>query len=126
MIWEGVSRRLITSARRAKHKYDGFVRFEQESTRADNISCCGRNCYTCQHFPHDCVGCNEIGGRVFWLEFVDEVICPIFNCCRNKLNLDDCGLCAKSPCFRYESDPAAAVNDEIEAEERVCLQIEIG
>ena len=72
-----------------------------------HISCCGQNCSACAHFPHDCVGCNEIEGRVFWLEFVDEVICPIYNCCRNSRELSDCGLCCSHPCARYAEDGGA-------------------
>jgi hypothetical protein len=71
---------------------------------ADNISCCGKDCYACMHFPHDCVGCNEVGGRVFWLEYVDEVICSVYNCCRNKQDFYDCGECHKRPCKRYDGE----------------------
>lgn len=86
---------------------------------SDNISCCGRNCYECIHFPHDCLGCNEIKGRVFWLEFVDEVICPIFNCCINKKEFIDCGICAEHPCYRYFEEKSA-VPDEV-----ACIETEI-
>ena len=68
------------------------------------ISCCGRDCYECQHFPHECVGCNDEAGRVFWLQYVDEVICPIYNCCRNDRHTIDCGLCGDHPCWRYEEE----------------------
>ncbi|MDR2558812.1 MAG: DUF3795 domain-containing protein [Oscillospiraceae bacterium] len=70
----------------------------------EHISCCGRNCYECRHFPHECLGCNEESGRVFWLQYVDEVICPIYNCCRNDRHSIDCGLCGEHPCWRYEED----------------------
>lgn len=70
----------------------------------ENISCCGRNCYECRHFPHECVGCNEEMGRVFWLQYVDEVICPIYNCCRNEKEALDCGVCRAHPCWRYEEE----------------------
>jgi hypothetical protein len=74
---------------------------------SEHISCCGRNCHDCKHFPHDCVGCNEVAGRVFWLQYVDEVICPIFNCCQNVKHYIDCGLCGEHPCWRYEEDKIA-------------------
>ncbi len=77
----------------------------------DNISSCGRDCYECVHFPHDCLGCNEVRGRVFWLEYVDEVICPIYNCCQNKNEYIDCGICPEHPCYRYFE------NNEYEVEE---------
>lgn len=81
----------------------------------DNISCCGRDCYECAHFPHDCLGCNEIKGRVFWLQYVDEVICPIYNCCQNKKEYIDCGICSKHPCYRYfEENDVAAAYEELE------------
>lgn len=70
----------------------------------DNISCCGRDCYDCIHFPHDCLGCNEVKGRVFWLEFVDEVICPIYNCCQNKMEHYECTECVNFPCAKFSEE----------------------
>ncbi|MCL2086087.1 MAG: DUF3795 domain-containing protein [Oscillospiraceae bacterium] len=70
----------------------------------DIISCCGRDCGECIHFPHDCTGCNEVQGRVFWLEFVDEVICPIYNCCYNKMEKYECVECVNYPCVKYKDD----------------------
>ena len=66
--------------------------------------CCGKNCLPCVNYPHDCIGCRDEGGRVFWLEYADEVICPIYNCCRNLKRLDDCGLCPNHPCGRYKDE----------------------
>lgn len=86
----------------------------------DNISCCGRNCYECIHFPHDCIGCNDIKGRVFWLEYVDEVICPIYNCCNNKKEYLDCGICAEHPCYRYFEE-----ENTLKIEKIACAETEI-
>jgi hypothetical protein len=67
-------------------------------------SCCGRKCGECVHYPSACLGCDEEDGRIFWLQYVDEVICPIRNCCCNKYELSDCGLCPNHPCARYDDN----------------------
>jgi hypothetical protein len=51
---------------------------------------------------------------VFWLEYVDEVICPIYNCCVNKEGLPDCGLCAKHRCERYTDEGEAVTSGVVD------------
>lgn len=70
------------------------------------ISCCGVACSQCQYYPEDCKGCPTIKGKAFWLEYTNEEICSIYDCCVNQKKLSHCGKCDKLPCNRYDgSDP---------------------
>lgn len=68
------------------------------------ISCCGTVCSECEYYPADCRGCREIKGRVFWLEYTQESICDIYDCCMNPKKYDHCGHCKELPCSRYERE----------------------
>ncbi|MGX8852378.1 DUF3795 domain-containing protein [Amedibacillus sp. YH-ame10] len=70
------------------------------------ISCCGVVCSECQYYPTDCEGCPKIKGHAFWLQFTDEEVCAIYECCVNQKDLSHCGKCKKLPCKRYDgTDP---------------------
>lgn len=59
------------------------------------ISCCGTICSECEYYPDSCRGCQEIKGRVFWLEYTQESICDIYECCMNQKKHDHCGQCSQ-------------------------------
>lgn len=70
------------------------------------ISCCGVVCSECQYYSTDCKGCPAIKGQVFWLEYTNEKICAIYDCCLNTKKLAHCGKCKELPCDRYNGfDP---------------------
>lgn len=83
------------------------------------ISCCGVVCSGCQYYP-ECPGCPAIEGDVFWLKYVDNDVCPIYDCCVKTRKLSHCGRCAELPCAHYceNDDPnvtpeqRAAILDE--------------
>ena len=68
------------------------------------MSCCGTICSECEFYPDSCRGCHEIKGRVYWLEYTQESICDIYDCCMNTKKYDHCGCCKDLPCSRYERD----------------------
>ncbi|WP_066684673.1 DUF3795 domain-containing protein [Christensenella intestinihominis] len=71
------------------------------------ISCCGAVCSQCKDYPRECGGCPAIQGKVFWLQYVPEDVCPIYACCVEEKGLAHCGGCEELPCERYSrySDP---------------------
>lgn len=85
------------------------------------ISCCGTICSECEYYPDSCRGCQEIKGRVFWLEYTQESICDIYDCCMNQKKHDHCGQCAKLPCSRYERVYPTKTQEENTAD--YCAQI---
>lgn len=85
------------------------------------ISCCGTICSECEYYPDSCRGCQEIKGRVFWLEYTQESICDIYDCCMNQKKHDHCGQCAKLPCSRYERVDPTKTQEENTAD--YCAQI---
>ncbi len=79
------------------------------------ISCCGTFCSDCEYYPHDCAGCQNLKGKVFWLPYIDANICPIFDCCINKNHYQHCGLCKKLPCDKLHiNDPTKSAEENAE------------
>ena len=68
---------------------------------------CGADCAQCEHFPATCAGCFEIGGKVWWLTYTGQEICPFYACCVLEKRLPHCGKCKDFPCeiFR-QGDPS--------------------
>jgi len=88
------------------------------------ISCCGTVCSDCEYYPNDCAGCAEIKGNVFWLQYMDAKICPIFDCCVNNKQFKHCGMCERLPCDNYGiSDPTKSEEDNAEILEKQLNQL---
>lgn len=79
-----------------------------------NISCCGVVCPECEYFGESCDGCNEIKGKVFWLEYTGETVCSIYECCIEQKGLEHCGKCREFPCKRYDADDPTKSAEENE------------
>lgn len=76
------------------------------------VSCCGVVCSECQYYPAECGGCPSVQGRVFWLEYTEESICGIYDCCVGQKKLAHCGQCDQLPCTLYEgSDPTRSAEE---------------
>lgn len=47
-------------------------------------------------------------GKPFWTQQMEVKVCPLHDCCRNRRQLEHCGLCADFPCavFLEMRDPA--------------------
>lgn len=80
------------------------------------ISCCGVVCSECQYYPIDCKGCPPIKGEVFWLEYTNEKVCAIYDCCLNIKKLTHCGKCKELPCDRYHGFDPTKTPEENESD----------
>ena len=65
---------------------------------------CGAKCVECLSFPKDCKGCRKIKGKVFWLQYTGDEVCPIWKCCKEHKR-ENCGDCPELPCTRFMKDP---------------------
>ena len=62
---------------------------------------CGLYCKSCDFLGVECEGCGYVDGRPFWAKQMPAGICPIHDCCRNKKQLEHCGLCQELPCTTF-------------------------
>jgi hypothetical protein len=76
------------------------------------ISCCGVVCSDCEYYPNACKGCPESKGNVFWLQYTDEEICPIYQCCIDQKQYSHCGKCPNVPCRLYERGDPTKTDEE--------------
>lgn len=76
------------------------------------ISSCGIVCSECRDFPDVCSGCPTALGKPYWVKEVGITICPLYACCADDRNLDDCGLCADFPCPLYFELKDPSLSDE--------------
>jgi hypothetical protein len=69
---------------------------------------CGLYCGTCEHLDKDCQGCGFVEGKPFWTEKMGVKVCPLYECCVNKKNVEHCGICSDLPCELFKSfyDPS--------------------
>lgn len=83
--------------------------------RNNNQTVCGIVCGECRHFGENCIGCNNVYGQPFWLEFVNAEICPVYDCCVNEKGYDHCGQCSEFMCGKFTRyrDPDIA-DDELD------------
>lgn len=70
---------------------------------------CGARCVDCASFPKVCKGCRKIKGKVHWLQYTGDTVCPIWKCCKEKKR-ENCGGCPDLPCSRFMKDPS--ISDE--------------
>ena len=69
---------------------------------------CGIYCGACEYLDIQCRGCGFVEGEPFWTTQIQVEICPLYDCCFNKKQLEHCGLCAEFPCETFTSlrDPS--------------------
>lgn len=77
------------------------------------LSPCGVKCDECKEYNRTCQGCRAIAGEVFWAQYVNQTICPIYDCCINQKRHADCGKCEKLPCQIYydTQDPSITLEE---------------
>ena len=79
------------------------------------VACCGCICDECPYYPVDCQGCPKIDGKPFWLEYKEEDVCSIYQCCVNEKELPHCGRCGSLPCARFDQqDPTRTPEENAE------------
>jgi len=78
---------------------------------------CGVYCGDCNFLGKECTGCGYVAGKPFWSKMMPSKICPLYDCCRNKEDLEHCGLCDKFPCktFLELRDPNMSDEEFIES-----------
>lgn len=69
---------------------------------------CGLYCGPCEYHGNKCNGCGHEKGKPFWTTLAKVEICPLYDCCVNKKELEHCGLCGELPCamFKEFTDPS--------------------
>ena len=77
---------------------------------------CGLYCRDCHFLNEQCSGCGNVQGKPFWTEWYGIDICPLYDCCVNRGQLEHCGLCSKFPCETFTSLRDPGMSDE-EAEQ---------
>ncbi len=63
---------------------------------------CGVNCLPCKYLGKECAGCNNIKGKVFWAQFINATVCPVYACCDTTHHLAHCGQCPEFPCELFK------------------------
>jgi len=79
---------------------------------------CGICCGDCPNFKKECKGCSAVGGNPFWTEYLKIDICPLYDCCVNKMDIEHCGLCGKFACRTFmtmESNDPGLSKEKAEA-----------
>ena len=55
-------------------------------------------------------------GKPFWTSLMKVEVCPLYDCCINKKQLEHCGLCVEFPCEQFTQLRDPSLSEE-EAEE---------
>jgi len=77
---------------------------------------CGLYCRDCNFLKDKCQGCGNVQGKPFWTAQFGLEVCPIYDCCVNRMHLEHCGLCNEFPCEIFNSLRDPSLSDE-EAEQ---------
>lgn len=85
-------------------------------TDMNHAPVCGIFCGECPFLGDQCAGCGAVAGKPFWTADMPGGICPLHDCCRNRKELEHCGLCGDFPCrtFLDLRDPNMS-DDEFQA-----------
>lgn len=82
---------------------------------------CGLYCGECEDLGGICQGCTSTDGKPYWTTKIDVAVCPLYECCINKQQLEHCGLCRELPFQLFQSfhDPVPSAE---EAEQAVIVR----
>lgn len=72
---------------------------------------CGASCEGCSYSGECEGGCEARQGKVFWTQYIDEEVCPIYRCAK-EAGFKNCGDCAKLPCTLWSAVKDPAMSDE--------------
>lgn len=75
------------------------------------MGCCGSICNDCVSYPDSCKGCTVIKGNVSWALYLGFDKCPLYKCCYDEKNLNNCGHCNQYPCDMYNELKEPSMND---------------
>jgi len=91
------------------------------------LSPCGVKCDECKDYRQTCRGCRADKGVVYWAKYVNQTICPIYDCCINQKKFEDCGPCEKLPChIYYDTQDPATSREEHEVGIRLRVSLLLG
>ncbi|MFA6679799.1 MAG: DUF3795 domain-containing protein [Candidatus Methanomethylophilaceae archaeon] len=76
------------------------------------IGACGASCTGCKIYQKECAGCSALEGKVPWMVYVNEKVCPIYDCCVNDRKYEHCNKCSEMPCKRFYQYKDPALSDE--------------
>ena len=81
------------------------------------ITVCGIYCEKeCHAFGDNCPGCHQLKGKVSWTKFINQEVCPIYQCVLDK-GFHTCLECNQLPCRLWLVDTKnPATSDEEYAE----------
>lgn len=80
------------------------------------LSPCGVKCNECKDYQQTCQGCRAIAGKVYWVQYVNQTVCPIYDCSINQKQYTDCGKCQNLPCqIYYDTQDPSTTTEEHEA-----------
>ena len=86
----------------------------------DIIASCGIYCHECR-YSNQCRGCARLQGKPFWTTQFGVEVCPLYDCCITKKQLEHCGLCHDFPCETFNSLRDPSLSDE-EAEQALKMR----
>lgn len=65
----------------------------------NRLTACGTDCRTCDYQESQkCSGCFDCKGKVWWLKYINETVCPIYKCATIDKGFSHCGYCDELPC----------------------------
>ena len=73
---------------------------------------CGIYCGGCEHVGQKCQGCGQVQGKPYWTKQYEVEVCPLYDCCSNRKELEHCGLCTDFPCGIFSSLRDPSLSDE--------------
>jgi hypothetical protein len=88
-----------------------------------NLSVCGIDCSVAcvecnkaeELKDNPCHGCNSAKGKIYWVKFIDQEVCPIYKCVEDK-KLEHCGKCEALPCDIWKNLKDPSMSDEAHLE----------
>ena len=86
---------------------------------------CGLYCGTCEYFENQCQGCGHQKGKPFWTVQMKVEVCPLYDCCINKKQLEHCGLCDEFPCESFTELRDPTLSEEAAKEDLRMRQNEL-
>ncbi len=92
--------------------------------REKKVSPCGTICSDCKDYQRDCAGCSELEGKVYWTNYVNMKICPLYDCPINKHKYKTCAKCKNVPCKKWRDLKDPNISDEVfdnEVKERLVV-----
>ena len=73
---------------------------------------CGLYCGGCEYLENQCRGCGHMKGKPFWTTQFGVEVCPLYDCCVNRKQLEHCGICGEFSCETFTTLRDPSQSDE--------------